>query len=76
MMDDRGQRLRSHGLPIQVLQAQADSMGIPLMTAEASWYDYEETFNNALCDAARYGIQADVFGDVDFEENRVWEIKV
>jgi len=76
MLDEHGRRSRSHGLPVDVLQAQADSLGIPLMTADTSWDDYEETFIAALHTAAHEGAQASVFGDIDFEENRIWEEKV
>jgi diphthine-ammonia ligase len=76
MLDEHGQRSRSHGLPVEVLQAQADSLGIPLMTAKASWDDYEEAFTTALRTTAHEGARASVFGDIDFEENRVWEKKV
>ena len=76
MLDERGQRSRSHGLPVEVLQAQAGSLGIPLITAQASWEDYEDAFIAALRTAASEGAQASVFGDIDFEENRAWEEKV
>jgi diphthine-ammonia ligase len=73
MLDEHGQRSRSHGLPVEVLQAQADSMGIPLTTADTSWDDYEATFAEALRAAARDGARVSVFGDIDFDENRNWE---
>jgi diphthine-ammonia ligase len=76
MLDERGQRSRSHGLPVEVLQAQAESLGLPLKTAQASWEDYEEAFIAALRPTASEGAQASVFGDIDFEENRAWEEKV
>ena len=57
MLDEHGERSRSHGLLIQVLQAQADSMGIPLKTACATWNDYEAVFISALTAAAKDGIQ-------------------
>jgi uncharacterized protein (TIGR00290 family) len=76
MLDEHGKRSRSHGLPPDVLQAQADSMGIPLKTACASWDDYEEAFVSALKETAKDGVQTCVFGDIDFEENRAWEEKV
>jgi uncharacterized protein (TIGR00290 family) len=76
MLDEHGERSRSHGLPPDVLQAQADSMGIPLKTACAAWDDYEEVFVSTLKEAAKDGVQACVFGDIDFAENRAWEEKV
>ncbi len=76
MMDEQGRRSRSHGLPVDVLQAQADSLGIPLTTADTSWEDYETIFTEALRTAAQNGARVSVFGDIDFEENRAWEEKV
>ncbi|MEJ2569840.1 MAG: diphthine--ammonia ligase [Anaerolineales bacterium] len=76
MLDEHGRRSRSHGLPLQVLQEQADAMGIPLITAQASWDEYEAAFTAALRAAAHEGARASVFGDIDFEENRAWEEKV
>ena len=44
MLDETGERSRSHGLPVEVLEAQAASIGVPLVTASATWDDYTAAF--------------------------------
>jgi len=76
MLQEDGTRSRSHGLPREVLRAQADSLGIPLVTKAASWPDYESVFIAALQELRATGVEAGVFGDIDIDEHRLWEEKV
>jgi uncharacterized protein (TIGR00290 family) len=76
ILDESGERSRSHGLPVDVLRAQATALGIPLITRAASWDEYEPTFIAALREMEETGIAAGVFGDIDLEEHRQWEEKV
>lgn len=76
MLQESGERSRSHGLPLGVLQAQARSLGIPLITRAASWSEYEAVFMAALRGFRGMGIEAGVFGDIDIEDHRLWEEKV
>lgn len=76
MLHEEGQRSRSHGLPVSVLQAQADSLRIPLMTRKATWDDYESVFMDALRGLKGKGIGTGVFGDIDLEAHRQWVHKV
>lgn len=76
MLREDGARSRSHGLPCEVLQAQADSLGISLVTKTASWSDYEPVFITALQELKATGVKAGVFGDIDGDEHRLWEEKV
>jgi diphthine-ammonia ligase len=76
MLREDGTRSRSHGLRREVLQAQADRLGIPLVTKAASWADYESIFIAALQELEAAGVEAGVFGDIDIEEHRSWEEKV
>lgn len=73
MLIDDGSRSRSHGLRPDVLQAQADALGLPLYSAATSWKDYEANFI-ALLRRLRdeRGIDAVVFGDIDLEPHREW----
>jgi diphthine-ammonia ligase len=73
VLDESGERSRSHGLRQEVLQAQAVSLGIPLRTRCASWAEYESVFLSALQDMAEAGVRAGVFGDIDLEPHREWE---
>ncbi len=76
MMTEDGERSRSHGFSLAVIQAQAACMGIPLRTVPTSWQDYEQDFVAALKQVAAEGIEDAVFGDLDLEEHRAWEEKV
>lgn len=76
MFDESGDRSRSHGLPPNVLQAQADALGIPLVTARASWQDYEAVMIRQLKAFAAEGISVGLFGDIDLQAHRDWEEKV
>lgn len=75
-MDEDGLRSRSHGVPPQLLQAQADSLGARLRFYHASWASYEEKFIGMLQGAADEGIAHAIFGDIDLLAHREWEEKV
>jgi diphthine-ammonia ligase len=74
MMNEQGHISRSHGLPLQVLQQQAASMQVPLVSIPASWNDYEQHFVAALENTRRtYQLGSMVFGDIDLQAHRDWE---
>lgn len=73
MLDESGKRSRSHALPLEVLEAQAFSLGIPLRTASASWSEYEAVFIATLQELAECGVEVGVFGDIDIDSHREWE---
>ena len=56
MFDETGERSRSHALPPHLMQAQADALGIPLVTRQASWTSYEAVFTEQLRAFAAQGI--------------------
>lgn len=77
VMNETGQRSRSHGLPASILQQQAGAMHLPIELIESSWNDYEKNFTNALTDLReRFTITHAVFGDIDLQAHRDWEEKV
>jgi len=76
MFTEDGQRSRSHGLPRSVLEAQAAAIGVPLLTASATWDEYEAAFVGLLRAAKRYGATTAVFGDIDIPRHREWEENV
>jgi hypothetical protein len=43
-MDEDGRKSRSHGVPPELLAAQASSLGARLQRYHASWASYEEQF--------------------------------
>jgi diphthine-ammonia ligase len=77
VLNEQGKISRSHGIPIHILQAQADAIGIPLYTITSSWNDYENNFTNALKHLkSEYDLNYAVFGDIDLQAHRDWEEKV
>jgi uncharacterized protein (TIGR00290 family) len=75
-MDESGAKSRSHGVPPQLLKAQAASLGIPLEFYDTSWKTYEDKFIGMLRGARERGIEQAIFGDIDLVPHREWEEKV
>jgi len=76
MMEEEGKRSRSHGMPPELIHAQAESIGLPLYTAAASWDDYENKFMVLLEHAKRQGAEVLVTGDLDVPTQDCWHDKV
>ena len=76
MLTESGTRTRSHGLPVAVVEAQAAAIGVPLLTASATWSGYEGAFDGMLRAARVRGIEDAVFGDIDLDDHRAWEERV
>lgn len=77
MLNETGARSRSHGIPPAILAAQAERLGLPVITGDASWGNYEEIFVKKLIEIKCIR-KADtvVFGDIDLAAHREWEEKV
>ncbi len=76
MFDEIEDRSRSHAVPHALIQAQADALGIELVTAKASWQNYEKIFIETLREFQNQNITHGIFGDIDLQAHRDWEEKV
>jgi uncharacterized protein (TIGR00290 family) len=76
MLDETGERSRSHGIPRALMEAQAAALGFTCVTATASWEEYERVFLATLRDLRERGIGEVVFGDIDLAPHREWEERV
>jgi len=76
MLTEDGERTRSHGLPVSVVQCQAEALGIPLFVRKSSWNEYEENFLSAIRKFKRDGVEYGVFGDIDLEPHLQWVERV
>lgn len=76
MLEEKGQRSRSHGMPPELIQSQADSIGLPVYTAAASWAEYEHVFIALLENAKIQGAEVLVTGDLDMPEHGCWHDQV
>ena len=72
MFEDDGEISKSHALPLEVVQAQIERLGVPLLTKAASWGTYEEQFIQAMDACRAEGITHGVFGDIDLEGHLEW----
>ncbi|WP_019414712.1 diphthine--ammonia ligase [Paenisporosarcina sp. TG20] len=63
---------KSHALPLAVVQAQAERVGIPLMIRGSDWNGYEAKFINAMDECRQAGISHGIFGDIDLEAHLEW----
>jgi diphthine-ammonia ligase len=76
MLEEKGERSRSHGMPPELIAAQAESIGLPVLSAAATWDDYEEALVQLLGRAKELGAEALVTGDLDMPEEGCWHDKV
>ncbi|WP_432361864.1 diphthine--ammonia ligase [Sporosarcina sp. UB5] len=72
MFEEDKERSKSHALPPEIIQAQADSLGVPLIIRGANWNSYEEQFLDAMKECVDNGITNGVFGDIDLEDHLTW----
>jgi len=76
MIEEGGQRSRSHGLRNSLLQAQANAMGKTWEYRSATWGDYETEFLAYLHQKKEQGLTHGVFGDIDLQAHRDWVERV
>ena len=76
MMREDGERSRSHGLPVSLIQQQAQNLNIPLFVKKSSWDDYEKVFLSTLQEFKKDEIEYGVFGDIDLEPHLEWVERV
>lgn len=76
MFDETGIRSRSHAVSKPLIAAQAAALGIELVTANASWQNYESVFIETLQTFQSQGMTHGIFGDIDLQPHRDWEEKV
>ena len=63
-----------HGIETELMNLQAELIGIPLIQKEVSpdMKKYEQEFKQAVSKLKSKGIKAMVFGDIALEEHRAW----
>lgn len=66
----------SHALKLELLEAQSQALGIPLVTREVTWETYEQGFKELVNELKPRGIEGCVFGDVWVAEHREWTERV
>ncbi|MCU1384973.1 MAG: adenosine nucleotide hydrolase [Acidobacteria bacterium] len=72
MVDETAARSRSHGLRPELLDAQAQRLGLRRYAGRCSWPTYDGAFSEALRTVKADGVTHVVFGDILFDEHRQW----
>lgn len=75
-VDETGERSRTHGLRTELLRAQSDAIGIPIVQRCTTWKRYEVEFKKAISELKQVGVEGGVFGDIDLQEHRDWVERV
>jgi uncharacterized protein (TIGR00290 family) len=70
--DDATGRVRFHATRTELIAAQADAIGVPLVARGTSWAEFEPAFRQALDTLASDGVEGIVFGDIHLEDVRAW----
>jgi uncharacterized protein (TIGR00290 family) len=67
----------SHGVNSNLIIAQSEAIGIPIIQREATWETYEKIFKDTLIELKKsMHIEAAVFGDIDIQEHLNWVNRV
>jgi len=72
MLNEDGKRSWSHGLSAEVLQLQAQAIGIPLVQRRVTDRNYDADYKNMLLSFKQEGIEGAVFGDIAFVGHQQW----
>lgn len=76
MLEEQGLKSRSHAMPLEIIDAQAALIGLPILKASATWNDYEQQFLNLLDQAKKLGAETLVTGDIDLIQHAQWNQSV
>jgi len=69
-------RVSFHGTEANLIQLQAEAVGIPLVQKETTWGGYEQEFKEAVKSLIPERVEGMVFGDVYLQEHRDWVERV
>jgi uncharacterized protein (TIGR00290 family) len=72
MYDEASQRVRFHGVPIAIIQAQANALGIPLLAYPTTPETFEAVFLQSLQELRQRGITTLLFGNIHLADVRAW----
>ena len=76
MFNEDGTRSRSHGLRPEILEAQANRLGLRMCSGRGSWATYEDGYLRVLEDACALDISHVIFGDIMYDANREFPERV
>ncbi len=72
LYDAASERVRFHGVPLAVMRAQADALGLPARHYPTTPATFEAVFLAALAALRDDGISGVIFGDIHLADVRAW----
>ena len=70
--DEETGRVRFHATRAELIAAQAEAIGVPLVQRGTTWPGFEPIFRETLDALRREGIEGVVFGDIHLADVRAW----
>jgi uncharacterized protein (TIGR00290 family) len=61
-----------HGINREIIENQAEAIGIPLIQKITTWENYEKNFDEEVLKLKEKGITGIIAGDIDLEEHLEW----
>jgi diphthine-ammonia ligase len=72
LYDEASGRVRFHGVPVAVMRAQAQALGLPIRLYPTTPATFEPVFLQALQDLRTEGIAGMIFGNIHLADVREW----
>jgi uncharacterized protein (TIGR00290 family) len=72
LFDEESRRVRFHGVPIALIQAQADALDIALLPYPTRPETFESVFLQSLADLRQRGVTGIIFGNIHLADVRAW----
>jgi len=69
-------RVAFHGVRRELIELQAEAIGVPLHQFAVNLDNYEEKYKEAVRAVKAWGVRGGVFGDIFLEDGRQWVEKV
>lgn len=76
MLEEQGLRSRSHAMPLEIIDAQAAAIGLPILKGSATWSNYEAIFLDLLAQARQLNAETLLTGDIDLIAHAEWNQSV
>ena len=70
--DPATDRVRFHATRRELIQAQADAIGLPVVQYGVAWEHYDSAFHELLAGLKTEGFRGVVFGDIHLADVRAW----
>ena len=64
----------THSISKKLLEKASESLNIPIIYVECEMKDYEEKFEEKLLEAKKMGATTVIYGDIDIQLHRQWDI--